>query len=154
MPPGREHARHFGKPLRGIGHEEDHQRHDGDVEACIRERQRHRVALPELREPRSGPGARECELSFRGIDALGPSAGAQRSTIRSEKAPLPQPISTQRNPGFGASQSRKMSPASRLHGAHVPLVGGAVVEAELVRGPWAFLGSEINGLPPAYRLAY
>ena len=42
------------------------------------------------------------------------SAGAHRSTSSSVKAPLPQPTSIQRKPGGGASQSRKISPASRL----------------------------------------
>ena len=39
----------------------------------------------------------------------------QRSATSWLKAPLPQPTSSQRNPGCGANQSRKTSPARRLH---------------------------------------
>jgi hypothetical protein len=42
------------------------------------------------------------------------SAGAQRSTSISVKAALPQPTSTQRHPGAGASQRKKASPTDWL----------------------------------------
>jgi hypothetical protein len=45
--------------------------------------------------------------------------GAQRSTMRLVKAPLPQPISIQSSPVAGAIQSRKMLPTLRLH---VPII--------------------------------
>jgi hypothetical protein len=45
--------------------------------------------------------------------------GAQRETINSVNAPLPQPTSIQRSPERGASQSMKISPASRLQ---VPII--------------------------------
>jgi len=47
------------------------------------------------------------------------ASGAQRSTRSSVKAPLSQPMSIHRSPERGASQSMKISPASRLQ---VPII--------------------------------
>jgi hypothetical protein len=44
-----DHARHLGDALGRLGHEENHQRHSGGVEAAIRERQRHGIALAKFR---------------------------------------------------------------------------------------------------------
>ena len=60
------------------------------------------------------------------------SAGAQRSISSSVKAPLPQPTSIQRKPAGGASQSRKIVAGEPAPDAHHALVGGAVVEADLL----------------------
>jgi hypothetical protein len=46
-------ACHLGDALRRLGREENHQRHDGGVEAAVRERQRHGIALAKFRDARS-----------------------------------------------------------------------------------------------------
>ena len=86
----------------------------------VGEGKRHGVALLEFGDAAPcGRCARESELALARDRRPATAAGAQRSTISSVKAPLPQPTSIQRRPGRGASQSRKTSPASRLQ---IPII--------------------------------
>ncbi len=103
---------HIGDALRRIGNEED-QGHDCRVEPVIRTWQRHRIALLEAREIRRNATARIVELTRGRIYSDYPSEAQRRANI-SVKAPLPQPISNQRQPVSGDSHSRNTSPTSEL----------------------------------------
>ena len=67
-----------------------------------------------------GSCAREGKLTLGRIDALNFSRRASLDEQLGEGA-VPQPMSIHRTPGRGASQSRKISPASRLIGTSIPL---------------------------------
>ena len=61
---------HFSDALGRIGHEENHQRHDGHVERVVGERLSHRVALTKLCAPRRGSRASKGELRLGRIDSI------------------------------------------------------------------------------------
>ncbi len=111
---GLHHPNHFSDAFGRVGNEHDHQRHGSGIEAARSERKGHGVALAKLRLPAREARTRKGELPVGGVDALYLCRGAG-STSSSVKAPFPHPTSIQRKPRAGASQSRKTSPADRLH---------------------------------------
>ena len=67
---GANHPHHLGDAFRRIGHEEKHQRHDRHIEPVFGKRQRHGVALLEMRHARGGTCACEGKLGLRRVNAL------------------------------------------------------------------------------------
>ena len=64
-------------------------------------------------------------------------AGAQCRMTSSVKAPLPQPMSSQRWPGFGGEPLQESGADELAPDAHAALVGGAVLEADgLAHAGW------------------
>ena len=110
---GANHPHHFGDALGRLGNEEDHQRHRRGIEAVVGEWQRHRVAQMKRCVARAGAAACEHELRFGRIDPLrlrGCAALHQQLGEGAAAAADVQPSQA----GRGASQSRKIWPASAL----------------------------------------
>ena len=100
--------------LGAIGDEINHQRRGHDVELAVGKRQCHRIGHAKLGGWRGYCLA--CVVNLRG-GRVGANDGLRRAVCRINwvNAPAPQPISSQRWVGAGASQSRNRSPIARLH---------------------------------------